>query len=268
MDIKSEPYDDSAQPHPTSASPRYQRQEEEENQQQQQHRNEKDKYLLNTASALLLHQRQQCLPTLNEHQVADMQEQASVGVAVVSMLQQQQQHLHEQPNQSIHHQQHINLYNYETKSESGSSDILSRPQSPAIHHLFINVANMHGNNMGPPKNFQSSKSFDKNSPSSQFDTNSNSSNASSTSSGKRANRTRFTDYQIKVLQEFFENNSYPKDSDLEYLSKLLLLSTGYCCMVSELVEPLETRARFLEKLPDSSPLPTSTQAGASLVKLH
>lgn len=44
------------------------------------------------------------------------------------------------------------------------------------------------------------------------------------SSGKRANRTRFTDYQIKVLQEFFENNSYPKDSDLEYLSKMLLLS--------------------------------------------
>ncbi|CAL4123099.1 unnamed protein product, partial [Meganyctiphanes norvegica] len=42
--------------------------------------------------------------------------------------------------------------------------------------------------------------------------------------GKRANRTRFTDYQIKVLQEFFENNAYPKDDDLEYLSKLLNLS--------------------------------------------
>ena len=41
---------------------------------------------------------------------------------------------------------------------------------------------------------------------------------------KRANRTRFTDYQIKVLQEFFENNAYPKDDDLEYLSKLLALS--------------------------------------------
>ena len=47
---------------------------------------------------------------------------------------------------------------------------------------------------------------------------------SSISSGKRANRTRFTDYQIKVLQEFFENNAYPKDDDLEYLSKLLGLS--------------------------------------------
>jgi len=44
------------------------------------------------------------------------------------------------------------------------------------------------------------------------------------STGKRANRTRFTDYQIKVLQEFFENNAYPKDDDLEYLSKLLALS--------------------------------------------
>ncbi|PRD32287.1 UNVERIFIED_CONTAM: zinc finger homeobox protein 3 [Trichonephila clavipes] len=47
---------------------------------------------------------------------------------------------------------------------------------------------------------------------------------SCSSSGKRANRTRFTDYQIKVLQEFFETNAYPKDDDLEYLSKLLNLS--------------------------------------------
>lgn len=54
--------------------------------------------------------------------------------------------------------------------------------------------------------------------------NSNGSCSSNSSSGKRANRTRFTDYQIKVLQEFFENNAYPKDDDLEYLSKLLTLS--------------------------------------------
>lgn len=54
--------------------------------------------------------------------------------------------------------------------------------------------------------------------------NSNGSNSSTGSSGKRANRTRFTDHQIKVLQEFFENNAYPKDDDLEYLSKLLGLS--------------------------------------------
>lgn len=57
-----------------------------------------------------------------------------------------------------------------------------------------------------------------------FGGNSNGSSTSASSSGKRANRTRFTDYQIKVLQEFFENNAYPKDDDLEYLSKLLGLS--------------------------------------------
>ncbi|KAJ1529247.1 hypothetical protein ONE63_006048 [Megalurothrips usitatus] len=54
--------------------------------------------------------------------------------------------------------------------------------------------------------------------------NSSGSSSSGGSTGKRANRTRFTDYQIKVLQEFFENNAYPKDDDLEYLSKLLSLS--------------------------------------------
>merc|ERR550519_2951508 len=42
--------------------------------------------------------------------------------------------------------------------------------------------------------------------------------------GKRANRTRFSDYQVKVLQEFFDKNAYPKDDDLEYLSKLLNLT--------------------------------------------
>jgi len=46
----------------------------------------------------------------------------------------------------------------------------------------------------------------------------------SSNPGKRANRTRFTDYQIRVLQEFFESNAYPKDDDLDYLSKLLGLS--------------------------------------------
>ncbi|TMW47502.1 hypothetical protein DOY81_007416, partial [Sarcophaga bullata] len=176
-------------------------------------------------------------------------------------------------------QQHVaaTFYNnYETKSESESSDIHSRPQSPnsnTTSNLYASMndllsqqlENMPHNQMGPPKKFQlntnsnpssnlntaasertvipgvgsnsgsgsvavaggitvSSKLFEKHSPSAQYDTNSNSSNSSTTSSGKRANRTRFTDYQIKVLQEFFENNSYPKDSDLEYLSKLLLLS--------------------------------------------
>lgn len=129
--------------------------------------------------------------------------------------------------------QNFFLNSYETKSESGSSDILSRPQTPNSLYSNINDAinqqiesipinNISGasnmNQMGPPKKFQLNKIFDK-----SYESNSSSSN-SSTSSGKRANRTRFTDYQIKVLQEFFENNSYPKDSDLEYLSKLLLLS--------------------------------------------
>lgn len=42
--------------------------------------------------------------------------------------------------------------------------------------------------------------------------------------GRRANRTRFTDEQVRTLQEFFEQNAYPKDDDLEHLSKRLYLS--------------------------------------------
>lgn len=262
IDIKAEPRDDNIEAYittPGSSQRQNEQQQPQEQRQRELHKND-EKDLLSTSSALLLHKRQQHLSALSasEHQqqLLEIPGNTVVGTAPVTALQQhhqQQQHLHGQSNQNIHqqHPQHINLYSYETKSESGSSDILSRPQSPnnsstvvpthyaSINELInqqldnlplghnisnINVGNMHGNNMGPPKNFQTSKSFDKNSPTSQFDTNSNSSNASSTSSGKRANRTRFTDYQIKVLQEFFENNSYPKDSDLEYLSKLLLLS--------------------------------------------
>lgn len=156
---------------------------------------------------------------------------------------------HEGANMHGSHSHSMYYNNFETKSESGSSEILSRPPTPnsssysnindiinqQIESIPINnIANIgggggsqndaqgagagSGSSMGPPKKFQLNKMFEK-----SFDANSNSSN-SSTSSGKRANRTRFTDYQIKVLQEFFENNSYPKDSDLEYLSKLLLLS--------------------------------------------
>ncbi|CAG5126666.1 unnamed protein product, partial [Candidula unifasciata] len=44
------------------------------------------------------------------------------------------------------------------------------------------------------------------------------------SMGKRANRTRFTDFQIKTLQDYFERNAYPKDDELEHLSKMLGLS--------------------------------------------
>uniref|UniRef100_A0A158R627 Homeobox domain-containing protein n=1 Tax=Syphacia muris TaxID=451379 RepID=A0A158R627_9BILA len=46
----------------------------------------------------------------------------------------------------------------------------------------------------------------------------------SSNSGRRANRTRFTDYQLKTLQLFFEKQPYPKDDDLEVLSKKLQLS--------------------------------------------
>ena len=43
-------------------------------------------------------------------------------------------------------------------------------------------------------------------------------------SSKRATRTRFTDHQIKSLQDFFDQNPYPRDDDLENLSKSLSLS--------------------------------------------
>lgn len=42
--------------------------------------------------------------------------------------------------------------------------------------------------------------------------------------GRRANRTRFTDFQLRTLQEFFDKQAYPKDDDLEMLSKKLALS--------------------------------------------
>ncbi|XP_059609859.1 zinc finger protein 2 isoform X2 [Phlebotomus argentipes] len=119
--------------------------------------------------------------------------------------------------------------NFEGKSEIPES--VSRPQTPMS--AFGNIGDLltppiDGQNMGPPKKYQiPTKIFDKGVVPT-FDPPQTSvvqtPQSSSSSSGKRANRTRFTDYQIKVLQEFFENNSYPKDSDLEYLSKLLLLS--------------------------------------------
>ncbi|EDX15207.1 GD24406 [Drosophila simulans] len=169
---------------------------------------------------------EQCLTNQNADTVQD--QSLLAGAALASNCQSQQQ---------------INIF--ETKSESGSSDVLSRPPSPnsgaagnmygSMNDLINQQLENMGSNMGPPKKMQIvGKTFEKNvapmvtsgSVSTQFESNSSnsSSSSSSTSGGKRANRTRFTDYQIKVLQEFFENNSYPKDSDLEYLSKLLLLS--------------------------------------------
>uniref|UniRef100_A0A4W4G8W5 Zinc finger homeobox 4 n=1 Tax=Electrophorus electricus TaxID=8005 RepID=A0A4W4G8W5_ELEEL len=45
------------------------------------------------------------------------------------------------------------------------------------------------------------------------------------SAGKRSSRTRFSDFQLKVLQDFFDANAYPKDDEFEQLSSLLNLST-------------------------------------------
>ncbi|PIN98006.1 hypothetical protein AB205_0205800, partial [Aquarana catesbeiana] len=42
---------------------------------------------------------------------------------------------------------------------------------------------------------------------------------------KRSSRTRFTDYQLRVLQDFFDTNAYPKDDEIEQLSTVLNLAT-------------------------------------------
>ncbi|MEQ2194748.1 Zinc finger homeobox protein 4, partial [Xenoophorus captivus] len=42
---------------------------------------------------------------------------------------------------------------------------------------------------------------------------------------KRSSRTRFTDYQLRVLQDFFDTNAYPKDDEIEQLSTVLNLPT-------------------------------------------
>ncbi|XP_076808236.1 zinc finger homeobox protein 4-like isoform X2 [Clavelina lepadiformis] len=42
---------------------------------------------------------------------------------------------------------------------------------------------------------------------------------------RRTPRTRFTDHQLQVLQDFFDHNAYPKDDDLDKLSQTLNLST-------------------------------------------
>lgn len=46
---------------------------------------------------------------------------------------------------------------------------------------------------------------------------------SSSANSKRANRTRFTDFQIKTLQDYFDQNAYPKDDELDRLSRVLQL---------------------------------------------
>uniref|UniRef100_A0AAY4BPE0 Zinc finger homeobox protein 3 n=1 Tax=Denticeps clupeoides TaxID=299321 RepID=A0AAY4BPE0_9TELE len=42
---------------------------------------------------------------------------------------------------------------------------------------------------------------------------------------RRSSRTRFTDFQLRVLQDFFDANAYPKDDEFEQLSNLLGLPT-------------------------------------------
>ncbi|XP_034670375.1 zinc finger protein 2 isoform X2 [Drosophila subobscura] len=185
------------------------------------------------------HQQQQQGDPPEQSQLQDpdtLQDQSLLGGASLAV------HCHNQ--QQLQQQQQAQTNSCETKSESGSSDVMSRPPTPnsvaasnlygSMNDLLSHQLENMGSNMGPPKKMQiAGKTFDKGTAPvsssatacNQFESNSSSSsNSSSTSGGKRANRTRFTDYQIKVLQEFFENNSYPKDSDLEYLSKLLLLS--------------------------------------------
>uniref|UniRef100_A0A6P7FGK4 Zinc finger homeobox protein 4 isoform X3 n=1 Tax=Diabrotica virgifera virgifera TaxID=50390 RepID=A0A6P7FGK4_DIAVI len=81
------------------------------------------------------------------------------------------------------------------------------------------------------------------------------------STGKRANRTRFTDYQIKVLQEFFENNAYPKDDDLEYLSKLLNLSPRV--IVVWFQNARQKARKVYENQPAVEPAPGIDEAGAN-----
>lgn len=159
--------------------------------------------------------------TLKSHQEQDLHN-----------LYQQQIAAHQQREREREAAQNLFYNSYETKSESGSSDHMSRPQSPSpgghygsINDLLSQQMESKLSTMGPPSKFQLNKLFDKSYETpGQLGSQHSPSGTNTSSSGKRANRTRFTDYQIKVLQEFFENNSYPKDSDLEYLSKLLLLS--------------------------------------------
>ncbi|CAF1220074.1 unnamed protein product [Rotaria sordida] len=49
--------------------------------------------------------------------------------------------------------------------------------------------------------------------------------SSSSSASRRANRTRFSDEQLRLLQDAFEGNPYPKDDDLEILSDKLKLNS-------------------------------------------
>lgn len=133
---------------------------------------------------------------------------------------------------SLHNSQHLNASDL---SIGGGNSLLGASSHTAVSMFpppkLSQTFNMSSASNSAPVNFANrslspkrSSSLDSITQSLLPSGNSNGSCSSSSSSGKRANRTRFTDYQIKVLQEFFENNAYPKDDDLEYLSKLLTLS--------------------------------------------
>ncbi|XP_023018118.2 Zn finger homeodomain 2 isoform X2 [Leptinotarsa decemlineata] len=108
---------------------------------------------------------------------------------------------------------------------TGTVNISGIPGHHGLTSPMLPPPKLNQQNFSSPNNMQSMLPLTPNrclSPSREYSN--PGSQGSGGSTGKRANRTRFTDYQIKVLQEFFENNAYPKDDDLEYLSKLLNLS--------------------------------------------
>lgn len=136
---------------------------------------------------------------------------------------------------------------------SSSSHSLTSPMlpPPKLNQSFPNPNNLQGmlpmtpnRCMSPNRDFQSSGSV-----------------SSGGSTGKRANRTRFTDYQIKVLQEFFENNAYPKDDDLEYLSKLLSLSPRV--IVVWFQNARQKARKVYENQPAVEPSPGVSEDGAN-----
>ncbi|CAG5120919.1 unnamed protein product, partial [Candidula unifasciata] len=75
--------------------------------------------------------------------------------------------------------------------------------------------------------------------------------------GKRANRTRFSDYQIKTLQDYFEQNAYPKDDELEHLSKILGLSARV------IVVWFQNARQKARKIYENQPATESTQEAPS-----
>ena len=113
-------------------------------------------------------------------------------------------------------------------SSSCSANTLALQQAQAI---FNNMQNILPATSTPNNAFEAATKFSLNpfaanqpgkppSPMSMFLQQQNQQSGST----KRATRTRFTDGQIKALQDFFDQNPYPRDDDLENLSRTLNLS--------------------------------------------